>query len=174
MIYNIFRFFALMLLLVFVLVKDIKIPVWIKNQYIQLYIAIFIILFLIFIDDITGFIFGIAILVLYFRIYNKELKNKKNQSKENNIRCVFDNTSKPNMEDFVENKPHKTPCMTEIEYVTEEHLLAAQNNIIDVNNYNKEILGIENDKVYGTQNLEIKGVDFSVLTLGSLAYSVID
>lgn len=192
MIENIFRFFALVLLLAFVVIKDIKAPAWTKHPQLQLYVAILIVFIIIFIDNVFGFILGLAVLVLYFKIYNKELKEKKeskkvSQPEKMTVRCPLEMENK---EVFVGEKgmyQHHSdhaehPDTSLIDFVSTEHLISAQNNIVDVNNYNKEIIGVDkglyNEQVYGSQginsnNTHIQGMDFSVVHLGSLTYSTI-
>lgn len=172
MIYNIFRFFALLLLLAFVVMKDINVSQWIKNAQIQLYIAILIVFIMVFIDNITGFILGVALLVLYFKIYNKELKQKKNPEPEKTIkvRCPLEAEMKETFvhdNDETVSKPEKEGVI-ELEYVTEEHLLSAQNNIVDAQNYKNESMVLVDNET------GIKGIDYSLLSLGSLTYSTIE
>lgn len=185
MIYNILRFFALLLLLAFALMKDIKVSSAIKNAEIQLYIAVGIVAIIIVIDNITGFILGLAILVLYFKIYNKELKEKKQQSPEKKEeRCPLEKIDKQNT--VIKEVLSKHNDVSELDYVSEQHLIAAQNNIVDVDNYKNEIIGfgeleknIYNGKIYGSQgfdsnNAHIRGMDYSTTYLGSLTYSLLE
>jgi hypothetical protein len=188
---SVFRILALAVMFMMVLVKDIPYVRFFKNSMIQLYLAISAILILILLDNVTGFILALSLLVLYFKIYNTELKHKKNTDdlssvkKENENRCVLDKKGDCVTEAYENHLKNdqmsSTNHVTLLPYVSEEHLLAAQNNIIDVNNYNNEILGIEkglyNENVYGSQgfdnnNVHMRGFDNNLL--GSLKYGVIE
>ena len=149
-------------------------------------------------DNITGFILTIAILILYFRVYTDEIKMKRERE---NMQDINDNkpekpatataattakkepghkedTHKPNMDSSKEvgkgtggavgvgcdkgcdkcsmEMPKKKNIFNEmavdnfVPYITEENLLAAQTNIIDVYNYN---LCINNDDI---ETLDVK------------------
>jgi hypothetical protein len=64
-----------------------------------------------------------------------------------------------------------------VPYITEENLLAAQTNIVNPVEYNKELN--ETDKnVYGSQgldtkNIHIRGYDTSSVYLGTLTFEII-
>jgi len=195
------RIFAVALLLIIVLAKDINIPKFIKQPLIQLYLGIFVIIVLLVIDNMTGFILGLCLLVLYFKFYNLELQNKsKNTSnnlpsdtkektnndinKDKNIsKCPLDNYKEKFSQQPDTKKTYDDKHTTQLEYTTSEHLLAAQNNIYDLKNYNEEVLGIEkgiyDEKVYGPQglnstNVHFKGNDDSLNTLGSLHFAILE
>jgi type III secretory pathway component EscV len=210
MINLLFRLFAIALLIIILLAKDMNIPKFVKHPILQLYMAVVVILVLLLIDNMTGFILGLCLLVIYFKIYNMELQNKnknkgndktdtttiKTESHMNNDnhhnkndklikqRCPLDNYN----EKFSQNNVNKTPEYDEkhamqLEYTTPEHLLAAQNNIFDLQNYNKEILGVEkgiyDEKVYGSQglnstNVHYRGIDDSLNVLGSLHFAILE
>ena len=180
-----------------VIIKDIPYKYILKDSIIQLYLAILVLLILLILDNVTGFILALCLLILYFKIYNNELKSKKNNNKTNEVvqkehKCTLDKAGKcstekyenDNRESIQENLgtlKRENINTTLIPYISEEHLLAAQNNIIDFNNYNNEILGIEkglhNENVYGSQgfdnnNVHMKGYDNNVL--GSLKYGLIE
>lgn len=213
MINILFRIFAVALLLIIVLAKDINIPKFVKHPLIQLYMAIFVIIILILFDNMTGFILALCLLVMYFKIYNMELQNNsKNQNKSNtndvnksndpdnlntvksnhdlNQRCPLDNynekfsqtINKNNTINNINNNMEQKHY-SQLEYTTPEQLLAAQNNVYDIQNYNKEVIGVEkgiyNEKVYGPQGLNstdvhFKGNDDSLFTLGSLHFAILE
>lgn len=221
MINILFRIFAVALLLVIVLAKDVNIPKFVKQPLIQLYLALCVILILLLFDNMTGFILGLCLLVMYFKYYNYELQNKNKNNKNdrtsgsdikdvkdlnhsnsnhsnnssNNMglnksnltqRCPLDNYNEKfsqnsqitKKQDDIEQKHYG-----QIEYTTQEQLLAAQNNVYDLQNYNKEVLGIEkgiyDEKVYGPQglnstNVHFRGNDDSLFTLGSLHFAILE
>ena len=195
------RIFAVALLLIIVLAKDINIPKFIKQPLIQLYLGVFVIIVLLVIDNMTGFILGLCLLVLYFKFYNLELQNKSkttsnnlpldtkektNDVKQDKIvsKCPLDNyKEKFSQQPDIKKINYDDKHTTQLEYTTPEHLLAAQNNIYDLNNYNEEVLGIEkgiyDEKVYGPQglnstNVHFKGNDDSLNTLGSLHFAILE
>jgi hypothetical protein len=64
-----------------------------------------------------------------------------------------------------------------VPYITEENLLAAQTNIVNPVEYNKELLGVDKN-VYGSQgldtkNIHIRGYDTSSAYLGTLTFEII-
>jgi energy-coupling factor transporter transmembrane protein EcfT len=192
-----FRILVLVLLFIIVLVQDIPYPKLFKSPAVQLYLAILAMLILVMVDNVAGFVLGVCLLVLYFKIYNKELKTKKvNQMTPEEIngkseqKCPVD---KPcNMKNILENydtsdkanttKTTNTKQIMQIPYVTDENLLAAQNNIVNTECYNNEVLGIEkglyNENVYGPQGLDkqhshIRGFDTQNALLGTMHYDIL-
>ena len=83
MIINSLRLLAFIFLFAIIIIKEIPLRNTLKDSIIQLYIAIFCIAILIIIDNITGFIITLGILILYFRIYSDEIKKKNELNKEN-------------------------------------------------------------------------------------------
>jgi hypothetical protein len=66
----------------------------------------------------------------------------------------------------------------QIAYVTEENLLAAQNNIVNTECYSNEVMGVANQNVYGPQGLDkqnshIRGYDMQNALLGSMNYDIL-
>jgi MFS superfamily sulfate permease-like transporter len=182
-----FRILALVLLFIIILVQDIPYTRLFKSATLQLYLAILVMLILLMFDNVTGFILGICLLVLYFKIYNKELKKKKNThvqpaSKESKQGCSLDKPcdKKEILENYSEtNKPVvPKPTVMQIAYVTEENLLAAQNNIVNTECYSNEVMGVANQNVYGPQGLDkqnshIRGYDMQNALLGSMNYDIL-
>jgi hypothetical protein len=177
MIINSLRLLAFIFLFAIIIIKEIPLRNTLKDSIIQLYIAIFCIAILIIIDNITGFILTLGILILYFRIYSDEIKKKNELNKENlnkkdskefpinNIeeakkiehdgnkcnKCSIDIPKKKNIfnnQDIIHT--HGNIEDNFVPYISEEHLLAAQTNIIDIDNYNSNI---ENSDF---NNLDIK------------------
>jgi len=144
---------------------------------------------LLFIDNITGFILALCLLAFYFKLYSNELKNQKSSDildeQKNEASNKVDNTE--NVEMCSIDKPCKlqiekkdnninTSTSTQIPYTSEEHLLAAQNNIVSEENYNNEIVGI-NENVYGSQgldnkNIHIQGYDEKNSFMGTLNFNI--
>ena len=204
------RLFAFIILFAVVIINDIPFKKIYKEPIIQLYLAIVCLAILMFIDNITGFIITLALLTLYFRIYTEEIKNKKelarleeehNKSKrekrEKNGKNGKTNDNANGSDKCTMDAPcHKralndmasgrvSSMSDERPYITEENLLAAQTNIIDVNNYNNEVGAVSNEgdvinnrPLYSSQGLNnnnshIRGYDINNVYLGSLKYEVL-
>lgn len=183
------RILALVLLFIIIIVQDIPYPKLFKSPAVQLYLAIMVMLLLLMLDNVTGFILGVCLLVLYFKIYNKELKIKKSKAEEKDkpteAVCPMDRPCKIKADNAVlENYESTTTAKqpTQIPYVSEEILLAAQNNIVNTECYNNEILGIQkglyNENVYGPQGLDkqnthIRGYDVQNSLLGTMHYDIL-
>lgn len=177
MIINSLRLLAFIFLFAIIIIKEIPLRNTLKDSIIQLYIAIFCIAILIIIDNITGFIITLGILILYFRIYSDEIKkknelNKENLNKKNSKEFPINNIEETKNIEHDSNKCNKCPIDIPkkkdifnnqdiihthgniednfVPYISEEHLLAAQTNIIDIDNYNSNI---ENSDF---NNLDIK------------------
>lgn len=241
---NTFRLLAFIILFAIIIIVEIPFKKLFKDPTIQLYIAVFCIAILMLLDNITGFILTIAILILYFRVYTDEIKMKRERE---NMQDINDDkpekpatatapkkepghkedTHKPNMDSSKEAEkgtggtvgavgtvgtggagcdkgcdkcsmemPKKKNIFNEmavdnfVPYITEENLLAAQTNIIDVYNYN---LCINNDDIdtldvkrgplcdiQGLQdipdlgdNKRLRGYDTYHSRLGNLTYDIL-
>ena len=236
MIINSLRLLAVILLVIILIIKDIPFKSLLKDSMIQFYLALTCMVFLLFIDNIFGFILSICLLLLYFRVYTSELKNKKENKKEgessnsSNSSNSSDSESDPHKEHKKEHKEHnkehkhnhgnksnetcetcvmnmaninadkKIPIPSQtsssdspgkptnnkgdslVPYITEENLLAAQTNIVNPLEYNKETHGVDkgiyNEEVYGSQgldtkNIHIRGYDTNNIYLGSLSYDIL-
>ena len=192
---NTFRLLAFIILFAIIIIVEIPFKKLFKDPTIQLYIAVFCIAILMLLDNITGFILTIAILILYFRVYTDEIKMKRERENMQDINDdkpekpatattattattaikepgQKEDTHKPNMDSSKEagkgagcdkgcdkcsmEMPKKKNIFNEmavdnfVPYITEENLLAAQTNIIDVYNYN---LCINNDDI---ETLDVK------------------
>ncbi len=233
---NTFRLLAFIILFAIIIIVEIPFKKLFKDPTIQLYIAVFCIAILMLLDNITGFILTIAVLILYFRVYTDEIKMKRERE---NMQDINDNkaekpaapaatakkesghtqdTHNPNMDPSKDvgrgtgsagsagcdkgcdkcsiEMPKKKNIFNEIAvdnfvpYITEENLLAAQTNIIDVYNYN---LCINNDDmntldvkrgplcdIQGLQdipdlgdNKRLRGYDTYHRLLGNLTYDIL-
>jgi len=196
------RVLALILLSVIIIIKEIPFKNLFKDLLIQFYMALTCMIILLLIDNIFGFILSICLLTLYFRIYTSELiiKNDsdKDSSKSNSDDVINDKTVVEADDKCIMNMSHVHSkknslnafnnignisigdnCM--VPYITEENLLAAQSNIFNPNEYNKEMHGVEkgvyNEDVYGSQgldnkNIHIRGYDSQNTYLGTLSYDL--
>ena len=189
---NAVRFLAVILLVSILIVKEIPFRNLFKDLMIQFYLALSCVLILLIIDNIFGFILSLCLLALYFRIYTSELKSKKetipsntsntinhNHNNCSNDKCVM------NMERVGIERKKTLEVITQdnslVPYITEENLLAAQSNIVNPEEYNKEIYGVDkgiyNEDVYGSQgldnkNIHMRGYDVNNEYLGSLSYGL--
>jgi hypothetical protein len=232
---NTFRLLAFIILFAIIIIVEIPFKKIFKDPIIQLYIAVFCIAILMLLDNITGFILTISILILYFRIYTNEIKIKRerenmldiNDDKEEKAKATATATAtaaKKEPRHTHTEESHKATesskeagrgagcdkgcdkCSMEmpkkknifnemaidnfVPYITEENLLAAQTNIIDVYNYN---LCINNDDIdtldvkrgalcdiQGLQdipdlgdNKRLRGYDTYHSRLGNLTYDIL-
>lgn len=251
---NTFRLLAFVILFAIIIIVEIPFKKLFKDPTIQLYIAILCIAILMLLDNITGFILTIGVLVIYFRIYTEEIKNKRERE---NMENINDNKDKPKISlPDVPHAPHAPhaphvssvstvrcidadshntisapkdiadlsrdikdvskdhnkcdkdcdKCSMEmpkkknifnefavdnfVPYITEENLLAAQTNIIDVNNYNLcinnkdiDVLDIKRGPLCDIQGLQdipdlgdnkrLRGYDAYNSRLGDLTYDIL-
>lgn len=226
---NTFRLLAFIILFAIIIIVEIPFKKIFKDPIIQLYIAVFGIAILMLLDNITGFILTISILILYFRIYTNEIKIKRerenmkdiNDDKEEktlNAKHGSASTASPTGQASPASEPHKDSskgsvcdsgcdkCSMEmpkkknifnemaidnfVPYITEENLLAAQTNIIDVYNYNLcinnndiEILDVKRGALCDIQGLQdipdlgdtkrLRGYDTYNSRLGNLTYDIL-
>ena len=164
---------------------------------IQFYLAVACMAILLLVDNIIGFILSICVLTLYFRIYTSELKNKNVAAPTSASAHIYtrdahdthdgkgcgDGKCEMNMA-RLEDKSRTVAVVAasaaasadgKVPYITEENLLAAQSNIVNPNEYNKEL---HSDNLYGSQGLDtkhlhIRGYDTTNALLGSLSYEII-
>ena len=197
---NSFRALALILLAAILIVKEVPFKALFKDAMIQFYLALTCMLFLLLVDNIFGFLLSICLLSLYFRIYTSELQNKKvgdasgasGASGASDTKCGHGQDHEKcemNMANIDTNKHAKLAAEqmmalnnasgeTLVPYITEENLLAAQSNIVNPVEYNKELHGVDNKNVYGSQgldttNIHIRGYDTTSEHLGTLTFDII-
>lgn len=141
---------VLLILLIFSIVVDINIPLVLHTQVNQLLIAIFIIIILVMVDEIIGFLLGLIFLIVYFKHYQKKIKdyqpiqiNLKEPLISKEEKETLPTTYK-RMEDVKEHYINDNNECVEMSYISNELLEKAQNNIYDINNYknNNEIQGL--------------------------------
>ena len=232
---NTFRLLAFIILFAIIIIVEIPFKKIFKDPVIQLYIAVFCIAILMLLDNITGFILTISILILYFRIYTNEIKIKRERENMKDINddkeektlnakhgsastASTTSTTSPTGQASTASEPHKDSskgsvcdsgcdkCSMEmpkkknifnemaidnfVPYITEENLLAAQTNIIDVYNYNLcinnndiEILDVKRGALCDIQGLQdipdlgdtkrLRGYDTYNSRLGNLTYDIL-
>lgn len=154
------RFIAVIFLIIIIIMNDFPFYEKMKDNATQLFLAIMIVAF-IFYDTTFGFIMGLVLLLIYYEIYKKIIMKHEIQVKENMEAKV----NKPLQESshlYTDASGSYIP--DQLNYLSEEHLLAAQNNVFDIDNFKTEVRGIEhgfnNEKVYGAQGLNSEDVNF--------------
>jgi Ca2+/Na+ antiporter len=188
MVINSLRGLTVIVLALIIIIKDIPFKKLFKDAIIQFYLAVACMLVLLLVDNILGFILSICVLTLYFRIYTSELKSKSvggdtrdtgDASDHKHHKGCADDKCEMNMEHLVTEKikipANNTMADGSVPYITEENLLAAQSNIVNPAEYNREQ---HNENIYGSQgldtkNLHIRGFDTATQFLGSLSYDII-
>jgi Ca2+/Na+ antiporter len=199
MILNSFRGLAVILLVSILIIKEIPFKKLFKDAMIQFYLAVACMAILLLVDNIIGFILSICVLTLYFRIYTSELKNKNVATNKQDAQVASasasasahihdgkgcgDGKCEMNMARLEDKSRTATVAASaasasadgKVPYITEENLLAAQSNIVNPNEYNKEL---HSDNLYGSQGLDtkhlhIRGYDTTNALLGSLSYEII-
>lgn len=166
----------LLLFLITTIVYNFEIPLVLHTPTNQMIIAIFVIIIILFVDEIIGFLIGIIFLVIYFKYYQKVFnKNDKkpeiqqpllNDYKDSFVGDVKPETNSriPKIEnDYV--KEINDGCI-EMPYISNELLEKAQTNIYDKNNYYNEIK-ISPD-AYGIQGLNADLVHYSAFDKNEL------
>lgn len=197
---NSLRFLAVILLVSILIIKEVPFKNVVKDAMIQFYLALTCILVLLVADNILGFILSICLLTLYFRIYTSELKSVKSSAPlasgasgaptstesrhgEHGHICAGADKCEMNMATNL-NVDRKVMLATNattdglVPYITEENLLAAQSNVVNPLEYNKEIQIRDKENVYGSQgldtkNIHVRGYDTNSVYLGSLSYDIL-
>lgn len=182
MIIDTFRIVSVIILSIVVLIRDIPFKNIYKDPYMQIYLAILCLAILVLLDNITGFVITLALLIIYFRIYNTEIVEKKRvrvqiQEIKDDIKKELNNipsskNKKVNCENDVcklEN-PAKKNVIKDINtledsggngpYITQEHLHAAQNNIFNDTYYNNEV-GDTSGEFTSQQLYKSQGLNYS-------------
>jgi hypothetical protein len=130
-----------LIFLLFIIVNEQIINPKIKEPIIQIIIAFIVMFIFVFVDPLAGFFIACAVFVIYYKYYVKTGKS------------------------FVKTYEHKKKEIPYGNYITEEHLDIAQNNI--VSDPNNELVPFENAidvsklKIFGVQGLnsEIRGYE---------------
>jgi Ca2+/Na+ antiporter len=185
MVINSLRGLSVIVLALIIIIKDIPFKKLFKDAMIQFYLAVACMLVLLLVDNILGFILSICVLTLYFRIYTSELKSKSTGGDTGDTSVLKDHKGckddkcEMNIEHLAIEKikipTNSTMVDGSVPYITEENLLAAQSNIVNPAEYNREQ---HSENLYGSQgldmkNLHIRGFDTATQFLGSLSYDII-
>jgi hypothetical protein len=140
------RLIAIFLLLIIIIMDDFPFYAKMKDSGTQLFLAL-VVLGIIFYDVTLGFIMGLVLMLIYYEIYKKIiLQHEKEQQNTSIERQAIKSGSKIGSNGGSCNGP------TKIDFISEAHLLAAQNNIWDVNNFDTEIKSVDGS---GAQGLDI-------------------
>lgn len=135
------RILALILLFVATFIP-VELVTFVVRPEVQLVAGTLIVLYLVLQDAIAGFIAGVALLVLYFRVYAAKLGITVQQALGL---------------DRVSNMWKSMTDSSSSAYITPEHLHSAQNNVVDPANYAAEMKGIRGvygEEVYGAQGID--------------------
>lgn len=149
------RIVAVFLLLMIIIMDDFPFYNKLKDPSTQLFLAI-IVLVCIYYDTTFGFIMGLVLLLIYYEIYKKIIISHENDVTE---KMSNETTSANGPKDNQIVSTNKLSPPVKLDYISEAHLLAAQNNIFDMANMNTEItsVGFANnaDVIYGAQGLDL-------------------
>lgn len=111
---------------------------FLQNRVAQFIAGVFAITVMIIYDVYAGFLLGLALLIVYFRLTTQDILSWGSL--------------------WGDSKRTGGPMMNLVqEYITPEHLHSAQNNVFDINDFNVEIKGIDGvygEPVYGAQGLD--------------------
>lgn len=175
------RVFAVILMIVIIIMGDFPFYDKMRDPSTQLFLGILVIC-TIYYDTVLGFIMGLVLMLIYYEIY-KKVKILKSQDKIVGVESgkkiehytKLDEETYPRAPPASKSPPGSnpdTPTMPvvatkngvmQLNYISEEHLLAAQNNIFDAKNYSSEVKGMEkgynNEPVYGAQGLDSDNVN---------------
>ena len=155
---------AMILLLIIIVMDDFPFYEKMKDSATQLFLAI-IVVALIYYDTTFGFIMGLVLLLIYYEIYKKIIMNYEKKMNENLEQKPSSSqaSSKHLLYNAYEPAGLSTEVSEQLNYISAEHLIAAQNNVFDIENYKTEVRGIEhgfnNEKVYGAQGLNSEEVN---------------
>lgn len=155
------RIFAVLLLIIVALMDDFPVYNKMKDPTSQLVFA-FVVVSCVYYDTTFGFILGLVLMLVYYEIYRKikiTINEVKNQDPMD-LKVEKINSEQRSIP--IESKP--TNNVVKLDYISKEHLIAAQNNVFDTNNYTSEVKGIErgfnNESVYGAQGLDFDRLNF--------------
>jgi Ca2+/Na+ antiporter len=144
------RVLAIVLLLTVAILDDFPFYNKMKDPTTQLFLAIVVMCMLIY-DSLFGFFMGLVLMLIYYEIY-KKIKITKNNNKQL-------------QESGEADKSQSTNNIMLLDYITDEHLVSAQNNVVDKNNYNTEVKGLpngfNNEGLYSAQGIDKKGLIMS-------------
>jgi len=160
------RFVAVLLLLIIIIMDDFPFYEKMKDTATQLFLAIFIIAF-VYYDTTFGFIMGLVLILIYYEIYKKIIMRHEKMVKESHEKYEDrqrDEVTPSSISQSSHNYIPLNEIPSQLNYISQEHLLAAQNNVFDIDNYKTEVKGIKhgfnNEKVYGVQGLDSDHVNY--------------
>lgn len=128
------RAVAIILLLIIIVMDDFPFYNKLKDQSVQLMLGV-LVLACIYFDTTFGFIMGLVLLVIYYEIYKKIILTHEKQLQE---------------ELSVQQPKESFQIPATVDYISDNHLLAAQNNVFDVSNFENEIKYVDG---YGAQGI---------------------
>lgn len=117
---------------------------------VQLILGTLVVLYIVLRDPVAGLLLGVGLLIAYFRVFSKKFGFSLKQ--------LF-------------NRGGNTYPMSSLvtDYITPQHLKDAQNNVVDTDNFSKELKGIQGvygEDVYGAQGLDQKMPGYGEIPLG--------
>jgi len=138
------RIVAVFLLFIIIIMDDFPFYEKMKDTGTQFFMALCVLL-MIFYDVTFGFIMGLVLMLIYYEIYKKIIitHEKELADAEKDIKDKQSKAQQPQQ---------ATLPVTKIDYISEAHLLAAQNNIWDVSNFNTEVKGVDGIGAQGLQD----------------------
>lgn len=144
------RIIGLILLLVATFVP-VEMVSFIVRPDVQLIAGTIIVLYLVLKDAIAGFIAGIALLIVYFRVYAEKLGiSFQDAIGMDKLGSIWgSNSSEPS---------------SSMPYITPQHLESAQSNVVDPASLGAEmkgVLGVYGEEVYGAQGMDKEMPGFS-------------
>lgn len=159
MIQNLLRGFGLILFILILIMDDFPFYQKMKLSHVQLVLAILITSLCVY-DYISGFIFAMVLMLIYYEIYNKSKIN-------NNININLDDKYNINMknklfENFMEKYETNNQNKILVDFISEKYLDDAQNGyIFDKENYDNNNLNKFDYDIQGISNNEntISGID---------------
>jgi MFS superfamily sulfate permease-like transporter len=145
------RILAIAVLLVSLLVDTSDLKDVVKPE-VQIIFGIAIVAIIMFVDSITGLIFGLTLLLVYLRVYAKMYNIKLDSLVDIQNLLMSDVNKNPN-----DSTNYPNESLVGINYITPKNLEDAQNNIVDgkASQY-VGIQGIYNQGVFGAQGMDDK------------------
>ncbi len=123
------RIVAVLLLIMIIVMDDFPFYEKLKDPVTQLLLAV-IIMVCIYIDATFGFIIALVLMIIYYEIYKKIIQIHESYNEQKDI-------------------PKLAYSMPDqIDFMSESHLHAAQNNIVDATDFHTEIKFLDNE--YGS------------------------
>lgn len=161
MVHNLLRGFGLILFILILIMDDFPFYQKMKLPHVQFVIAIIITSLCVY-DYISGFIFAMLIMLIYYEIYNKK-KINNNINTNTNLDDKYNiNMKNKLLENFMEKYETNNQNKILVDFISEKYLDDAQNSyIFDKENYDNNNLTKFDYDVQGISNNEdnISGID---------------